>query len=103
MDNMDYELAKKLKDTGFPQTTKEGFNVTTISAGGVHFPTLEELIEACGDKFYSVSRLPQKDFKDAWGAYSTVPKGINVDGLLLGRGSTPLEAVANLYIALNTK
>lgn len=62
---MIYELAKKLKDAGFPQgnpekTLGEQFHVhvgeqTKPRAGiyidGVLEPTLSELIEACGNKF----------------------------------------------------
>jgi hypothetical protein len=45
---MDYEIAKQLKDAGFPQREPNGF-VGILNADAdptVYFPTLEELIEA---------------------------------------------------------
>jgi hypothetical protein len=100
---MEYELAKQLKDAGFPQQVKEGdwFYI----AGGkepclitqlaynyetdVKIPTLEELIEACGD---DISRLQR--WAKTWGAYSDTTE---LDGI----GSTPTEAVARLWLALH--
>jgi len=88
---MDYKLCKSLKDAGFPQKT-----------GGVYFheggystkpkisvPTLEELIEACGVGV-SLFQHGNKWFS------SLEPQGTAAEG------STPTEAVANLWLALNT-
>jgi hypothetical protein len=70
---MDYELAKQLKDAEFPQNTMWSYvaaniqspenwthcDVLTRSANEgdelIARPTLEELMEVCGDKFYSLT------------------------------------------------
>jgi len=60
---MNYELAKHLKDAGFPQVSdwgyrKEGvferrisYYVDIPSKDDVRIPHLDQLIEACGDEF----------------------------------------------------
>ena len=88
---MNYELAKKLKDAGFP---KETFRVTVPSTkypdryGQSNCPTLSELIKACGEGF---DYLRHKS--EYWLAIS--------GGGLEGQGKTPEEAVAELWLALN--
>ena len=51
--NINYELAKELKDVGFPQTGKGATMISpdySMSSGTTAVaPTLSELIEACGD------------------------------------------------------
>ncbi len=110
---MNYELAKKLKDTGFPQ--KQGrmlidprkpiiHNNEIIGTESVEMwanrnaiaPTLFELIEACGYGFRSLSfhsdgRWLVKGGKAAFGKWK------------LFNGKTAEEAVANLWLALNKK
>lgn len=57
---------------------------------------LEELIEACGDRFYMLQVGPSlMGDRNVWYAYENEEIGMI--------GETPLEAVANLYIALNKK
>lgn len=63
-----YELAKQLKDLGFPQTKKDGVYLSDIGilrdeygADGSYAPTLSELIEACGDGFLSLNRSKVKE------------------------------------------
>jgi hypothetical protein len=104
---MNYDLARELKDAGFPQPNpldeKNGHFLygPTIDggAGGLstsdiapfYCPTLEQLIEACGEVglvFYQDS--------DGWLVRSTF-HDISVEGKSL------LEAVARLYIAINKK
>ena len=103
---MNYELAKELKDAGFPQDGKEGLYVDF--EGKVEFegdpknpkiedlfycPTLSELIEACGDKFIQLEKSLN------WWA-------IGEDEPLEPQqyeGNTPEEAVARLWLALNKK
>lgn len=100
---MTYELAKKLKDAGFPQ--KE---ISVIVGNEGHFipdplhlnkylyaPSLEELIEACGKDFYSVNQYVTSDGK-GWSAESWKSGDIQT-------GFTPSEALANLWLALQTK
>jgi hypothetical protein len=54
---MDYKLARKLRDAGFPQKAPGYFDVPSLGeAPPVKFPTLSELIEACGDGFFSLSK-----------------------------------------------
>ena len=111
--DMNYEIATQLKDAGFPQLGDYAFvktdfvdkesTVEVRYVGGIHptslyqidivvfSPTLEELIEACGDKFRRVfvTWLPSA----CWHAES-YPEYV-------GRGSTSSEAVARLWLALN--
>lgn len=83
-----YELAKKLKDAGLqtPYARIEQYYPD------VNIPTLEELIEACGDKFSTLTNRAGNPYWRAWGI-----TGEDV------QGSTPEEAVANLYLELNKK
>lgn len=105
---MDYELAKKLKDAGFPQ---DGFFFYAKTKGSpyVHWsysgccsprtlheeeitvPTLSELIEACGDRLESIRRTTVQ-----WIITSTTSPR-----LIVTNASTLEEAVARLYLALN--
>jgi len=117
---MTYDLAKKLKDAGFPQGTGNYIcphSETTPSAlvvgsdgearcpvNGcqiVFEPTLSELIEACSpftpDEFYLGTQL---DFWEATWINHTARK--EDDKQITVSGSTPLEAVAHLFLALNS-
>jgi hypothetical protein len=103
---MTYELSIELKNAGFPQKgdwyygmiagepiiftdyDESCFNVEKLCVA----PTLEELIEACGDGFYRLMRISDK----VWDV-----KGEGVKDWC--SGSTPSEAVANLWLALNKK
>lgn len=112
---MNYELCRKLKEAGFPQTgLKYTWYYSTKPMGifnsGEEYldvknhpdrivcPTLSELIEACGDKFEQVRRCPGVD-THIWWAYETWKK----EGVACGEGDTPEEAVANLWLELNSK
>ena len=102
---MNYELAKKLKDAGFPmplsaidERVREAFGEN----GKVYlFPTLSELIEACGKDFGMLINM-SSDNKQKFEAYSDTDYGPSPSGLK-GNGATPEEAVANLWLALNKK
>jgi hypothetical protein len=59
-------------------------------------PTLEELIEACGNGFFELVRSTNYTSNKQWQAYA------EVDGDVCF-GSTPAEAVARLWLALNRK
>ncbi len=105
---MNYKLAKQLKDAGFPQN-KDNPTLHTPGCNGWDkqpdglvctkesrpcVPTLEELIEACGDNtvvLHSYSKRLHLDSED--GAYALC-NGKE------GRGSKPTEAVARLWLAL---
>lgn len=98
---MNYELATKLKEAGFPQG---------IDPERLIYPTLAELITACGSKFFYVSKLtgynafPENQEKPKllpWGAKGLLENPEKYTEMFLG--STPEEAVANLWLELNKK
>jgi hypothetical protein len=87
-----YDLAKKLEEAGFPQ----GGNGRWIgppsalvlrSRDRVYVPTLEELIETCGSDFLYLNNNVHE-----WKAI-----GVQQE---FGRGATPTEAIARLWLAL---
>lgn len=90
---MDYSLAKEMKNAGFPQGKQ------AIKIGLPYVPTLSELIEACGDDFDLLTHDRNRSFRNRyreehkWWATSWSRQE--------GGGSTPEEAVARLYLALN--
>ena len=110
--NMNYELAKELKEAGFPQQVMEvGDRIIyeterklwDMSLGivneveGIREPTLSELIGACGWKIQML-----------WQTTDTGDGGVmwyagTVFDPKLAYGSTPEEAVARLWLALNKK
>jgi hypothetical protein len=99
---MNYELAKELKEAGFPQkefTFDQPFsghwpaNVRPVDFP--YNPTLEELIEACGEGFEGVRKVSiEFDHTHYWLAETDNNRGIACKGL------SPTEAVANLWLAL---
>jgi hypothetical protein len=91
---MNYELAKELKDAGWPQ---DKLPVGGYSREPCYIPTLEELIEACGGKFHSLARADKE-----WWASELLEPFADKFPLRVG-GSTPTEAVARLWLALNEK
>ncbi len=102
---MNYELAKELKEAGFPQEGVEGETRLSGNAFGsgleyCYHPDLSELIEACGQRFDEVRPLRMAGQISSWQA-------LGVDENLYhsnhGNGSTPEEAVARLWLALNKK
>ena len=112
---MTYELAKQLKDAGFPQKGKGAWEwverVGVDVTGPFYFPTLPELIEACpktrqekGEEYPGYLSLSATD--NGWKAgydrfYPYEGNMFDMDTESLG--STPKEAVANLWLALNGK
>jgi hypothetical protein len=87
---MNYELAKSLRDAGFPEMGGWVDGAT---------PTLEELIEAiiqghAGGNFHI------RNGKYSDGVWKAEVFGSN---RRIGIGSTPTEAVARLWLALQTK
>lgn len=101
---MNYELAKQLKDAGFPQESdgltsvyyqedKERIRLRHIENDTeVKIPTLSELIEACVGKVFML--LINRNLEGRW-ASAVDGKGAS--------GDTPEEAVARLWLALNKK
>lgn len=102
---MEYKLALALKKAGFPQKPKSEFPFWIVGdvKEPMQVPTLEELIEACGDGFSGLI----KDFeKDEWQAscFVTIPESEDYEeyeDIVEDSGETILEAVANLYLKLN--
>jgi hypothetical protein len=104
---MEYKLAKELDEAGFPQLKGKSF-VSRVS--GYRIPTLEELIEACVEKGqlslnyhgqgkwiarigYFIESTPDQKMK----GYPQMAQHCVVEA------STPTEAVARLWLALNKK
>jgi len=130
---MTYELARKLKDAGFPQTQDCGCRVCHDGEIGtlnhhryippeidVRFPTLSELIDACGRNLVSLHQIPtiipkgnefddllcpyNKNFlKDNRWFWSAKWHTGNAENIIVNvvDGDTPEEAVANLWLKLN--
>lgn len=117
---MNYKLALELKDAGFPQDNTRWSYCKSLGKpsnlwkkGTWHiqldsceenyanssecyaWPTLEELIDACGGEF---DRLKYNIDKKGvfWKAWGITKKGIEIE-----EAKTPLEAVAKLFIKLN--
>lgn len=95
---MDRYLIKRLKDEGFPcHTFPEGTKMT---------PTLSELIEKCGENFAILSAIKDHSGKIIkWHA-----SGWDVDRCIdmeccpeAGVGATPFDAVAKLWLTINSK
>ena len=90
--SVNYELAKRLMDAGFPQIGRGRLigspkKLVWRSGDRVYVPTLEELIEACGKNFGSLDRR-----HDGWLAHASYDQS--------SFGETPVEAVARLWLAL---
>lgn len=87
-----YELAKQLKDAGFPLKSSSHEHVDgVIFDDGEYYkiPTLSELIEACNSVFFVLEKL-----KDGWGCN---------DHYIRETGKSPEESVANLWLLINKK
>jgi hypothetical protein len=119
---MNYELAKELKDAGFPQKChydEHGRRNDFCEPEVVSNPTLEELIEACGKDFGDLTlQVPTKDPSAShwWaakshGLHETIPEEWSDEykkerkrspehAYLYGLGNTPTAAVARLLLAL---
>ena len=104
---IDFELSKELKEAGYPQERQkympelDGINIyfegnQEDPTGSFKIPTLSELIDACGERFYALTKA-----RDGW-----MTQGFNNDegdpaNMIIKRSDTPEEAVARLWIALN--
>ena len=86
-----FALAKELKTAGYPQTMIQRAAGASEVDPPVHFPTLEELLGACGrdtvlifhSEDSSTASAPSREFT--------------------AKGATPVDALAHLWIALNPK
>jgi hypothetical protein len=92
MTSLSYETAKKLEDAGFPQDHPVHVRyLTNDTLPDISFPTLSELIEACGEDFSQLNHIVAGKM-DKWFAFA---------GRAHGVGDTADEAMANLYLALH--
>lgn len=114
---MNYNLAKQLKDAGFPQenvnmknyhpTHGIAFGIphpdTLIDLEVVAMPNLSELIEACGGKLFRLSNGGwDGEYKiSRWRDWTARNEAL--EGQTVLDYPTPEEAVANLWLALNKK
>ncbi len=104
---MNYSLALKLKEAGFPYS-KDLRKIFTCKCGAeinyahervgmeddwVIVPTLEELIEACGEKMRQLVKLADSEYWKACGL-------VGETWIETAPFHTPSEAVAMLYLAL---
>ena len=101
---MNYELAKELKDAGFPMPNRVRFDalgmVDLRGKDEVFIPTLEELIEACGNRLNQISNLQYEESgKKVYKGRGWVVSG---DGKMVIADIFE-EAVANLWLELNKK
>ena len=105
MNYLSYEIAKALKDNGYPQIPQNGFHFERDEEGkeidgSVTTPTLSQLIEACGERLEGL--IHQINGGDSeWVATQFQPHG--GVGTRTASGPTPEEAVARLWLALNKK
>ena len=96
---MTYELASKLKNAGFPNVVlNNGMSSDGETVKYTHItPTLSELIEACGEDFDNLTK--GRFIKKGWMCNYAHDDQANEDWN--SEGSTPEEAVANLWLELN--
>ncbi len=102
---MNYELAKQLKDAEYPQLLgnylkeddsvqiyKDEHNLYPSRGSLVYSPTLSELIEACGEGWFSLRKEGE-----VWRAEHP-HKTLRL--IIIGEDFTPEEAVARLWLEL---
>jgi hypothetical protein len=88
-----YQLAKKLKDAGFPQSElalaqqKAGYDYVSM-------PALSDLLAACGEDFRALSREP-----DCWLACGYVSE--DGEWRNMHAGDSPEEALARLWLSIH--
>lgn len=103
---MDYKLAKKLKEAGFPQINRneimEHRLVMEEQEDGtiekVCIPTLQELIGACGEEFIM---LVKDRYKEGYWWCRAERKDKEMSAEYTIRDKTPRVAVAKLWLKLN--
>ena len=88
-----YKLVEQLKEAGFPQIKRPLLNKAIYLVDGMTIPTLEELIDECGDGT-TLLKWKEKDYRAGNPIKGVMDK---IDG------ETPFEAVAKLYLKLNKK
>ncbi len=103
---MKYELAKKMKDAGFPFNEwfleEHSGQSSTLQWENKdwQFPTLSELIEACGSDFHCLVHNTNAGI-DCEGNFWSVGRDSLVKNWV--NGATPEETVANFWLEINKK
>ena len=101
---MDIELAKKLKEAGFPFKERylESHNGESSELqwdnADWEYPTLSELIEACGKRFKFLERIQMVDDTD-----DGIEIWFRCNDNTMTDSHFPEEAVATLWLVLNKK
>jgi hypothetical protein len=99
---MTNELCKQLMDAGFPiELEGDADDVFKVGRTWYKQPTLSELIAACGDKVHPFTFALFEKKENGWeaGAWDEWDNEFWISN----EGGTPEEAVARLYLALNSK
>ena len=93
-EEINYDLVKKLKDAGFP-----------IKNTKILFPTLSELIEACGEEFGHLILNVNSSGDRTWLATASIKiaGGVGEELARVSGYKTPEESVSNLWLKLNDK
>ena len=100
---MTYELALKLKEAGFPQRKPRFKGTERIrEMFGPDFPTLDELIDACGERFGSLTQWDRQKQGRGWivTGHRLIWDDDDVEGFIRVEGSSREIAVANLWLEL---
>lgn len=96
---MNNKLALKLKKAGFPQKLDKSIDATFNGIKVIKHedpnPTLSELIKACGNDIDLLFKMYEKEKFLGWSA-------VRGDRKKSGQGKNPTEAVANLWLKLNS-
>lgn len=87
---MTQELAKQLKNAGFPQPK-------SATGHSAHVPNLSELIMACGERFWNLRRVPEGKWL-ASGHFKA--KDSKIPYYESATYDEPEAAVAELYLAM---
>ena len=94
---MNYKLAKQLKDAGYPQPKYfTAGNYYEKNDEMIVIPTLSELIDACGDKFDSLSIGEDKKWICMGGEWN---EDYGIEFII--EGETYEESVAKLWLEIN--
>jgi len=119
MAQIDYKLAKQLKEVGLHSKQEKcgdgfycpicgdyfdgykGFCDKHETVDGIGIPTLSELIRECGDGFAQITHWKNNEEIHEWIASRKVFYDDAGYRDIIGGGETPEEAVARLYIKLN--
>lgn len=101
---MPYELTQELKKAGLPALQHTSCNKCEYDTrhGNYHVPTLEELVDACGEDLWTLKRVIGPKGKKGWivGRDASQDKD-HTEWEKLEFDETLIIAVANLYLALH--